>query len=412
MWCCLSTLLLLQVATGLRNPFTAPLGMQSIRKRSHAHLQTSIPLREDPNLVRGVLPNGLQYVILPSSAPSRAQNKRKKLEVRFEILAGSTAETDEQVGLAHLTEHVVFMDNPYRTHLIKRGVHTNAFTDFHHTVFTASLSVPHSSSAIKDLPVICDSFRNIMYFGRPNDINDSTISSIVWDDCSRRMQKEVMAILSESNLVNGRQYRHESKVFSALHQDNIISSRLPIGNTKRLQEYTPKDLIAFHQKHYVPENAILYLTGDIAHENISDIEKTIRNAFADLLNSDGGNKSNVSPRQRVIPLSHNWSTNENNKEGTKFSDVKEKLACVAEANPLKRKLPEPVMLKHIHSHNEVTICVFAKQPIEAITSLDRFRRFLMRKILLNALFVRYVYSIKRQSILIHSILTFQTSCGW
>jgi hypothetical protein len=55
----------------------------------------------------------------------------------------------------------------------------------------------------------------------------------------------------------------------------------------------------------------------------------------------------------------------------------------------KKPFPSPVILKQNHSRDEVTVRVFAKRPIETVNSLERFRRTLMRKIVLYALSVRY-----------------------
>ena len=41
---------------------------------------------------------------------------------------------DEQ-GLAHLVEHVTFLGSRKRETLLGTGARSNAYTDFHHTVF-------------------------------------------------------------------------------------------------------------------------------------------------------------------------------------------------------------------------------------------------------------------------------------
>ena len=45
-----------------------------------------------------------------------------------------------------------------------------------------------------------------------------------------RLEKERAAVLSEASMVNKMEYRVECQVLSALHSENRISTRFPIGN--------------------------------------------------------------------------------------------------------------------------------------------------------------------------------------
>jgi predicted Zn-dependent peptidase len=44
-------------------------------------------------------------------------------------------ETEEEQGIAHLVEHVTFLGSKKREQLLGTGSRSNAYTDFHHTVF-------------------------------------------------------------------------------------------------------------------------------------------------------------------------------------------------------------------------------------------------------------------------------------
>ena len=44
-----------------------------------------------------------------------------------------------------------------------------------------------------------------------------------------RLEKERAAVLSEASMVNKMEYRVECQVLSALHSENRISTRFPIG---------------------------------------------------------------------------------------------------------------------------------------------------------------------------------------
>jgi Insulinase (Peptidase family M16) len=144
-------------------------------------------------LVEGKLDNGFSYVILPNSVPAG------RFEAHLEVLSGSAHELDQQqgiimfynrlhfretpfsfisvsvtavvrimidvfvfslhglsnglllhlrftdmfdsqivLGMAHLLEHVAYMGSLKRQLISGTGSRTNAYTDFHHTVFFAA----------------------------------------------------------------------------------------------------------------------------------------------------------------------------------------------------------------------------------------------------------------------------------
>lgn len=54
-------------------------------------------------MVRGRLPNGLEYTILPNA------NHCERFEAYLEVMSGSADELDHQRGVAHFCEHVTYM---------------------------------------------------------------------------------------------------------------------------------------------------------------------------------------------------------------------------------------------------------------------------------------------------------------
>jgi hypothetical protein len=51
------------------------------------------------------------------------------------VHAGSVDEFDHEQGVAHLVEHVTFLGSKKRERMLGTGARSNAYTDFHHTVF-------------------------------------------------------------------------------------------------------------------------------------------------------------------------------------------------------------------------------------------------------------------------------------
>ncbi len=55
-------------------------------------------------------------------------------------------ERADQQGLAHLVEHVTFLGSFRREQLLGTGARSNAYTDFHHTVFHVHAPLTNTSS--------------------------------------------------------------------------------------------------------------------------------------------------------------------------------------------------------------------------------------------------------------------------
>lgn len=90
------------------------------------------PLPLHPYLHRKVLSSGLEVFVLPHAHP------KASLEVHLEMHAGSTGEGENERGMAHLCEHLIFMGNRKRGEVVALQGEANAFTDFHHTVYFVS----------------------------------------------------------------------------------------------------------------------------------------------------------------------------------------------------------------------------------------------------------------------------------
>ncbi len=104
-----------------------------------------------PELVEGVLENGLKYAILPNQFPENT------VELRLIVNAGSFSDPENKEGLAHYLEHMAFNGsknfpgNSVIDELEKIGIswgqHNNAWTSFDHTGY--QLSSPADDDSLK-----------------------------------------------------------------------------------------------------------------------------------------------------------------------------------------------------------------------------------------------------------------------
>jgi hypothetical protein len=169
-------------------------------------------------------------------------------------------EQEPQQGIAHLTEHVAYMGSRKRERLFGTGSQTNAYTDFHHTVFYAScpLLTPRGNQPM--LPMALDALVDVM---------EARVES-------QRLEKERAAVLSEMTMVNTIEYRVECQILSTLHRENRLAKRFPIGKESLIRSWTTDDVRTWHRTHYRPDNVLLYLVGDI---NPDEAEKVINEKF-------------------------------------------------------------------------------------------------------------------------------------
>jgi predicted Zn-dependent peptidase len=172
-------------------------------------------------------------------------------------------ELEPQQGIAHLTEHVAYMGSRKRELLFGTGSQTNAYTDFHHTVFYAVCPVETPRGGAPMLPMALDALVDVMEARVENS----------------RLEKERAAVLSEMTMVNTIEYRVECQILSTLHRENRLAKRFPIGKEKLIKTWTSDDVKSWHRTHYRPDNVLLYLVGDIDPD---EAEKVIADKFGRL----------------------------------------------------------------------------------------------------------------------------------
>ncbi len=128
------------------------IGVIAFSTQVRAQMPTD-PLPLDPQVRKGVLPNGLTYYIRHNETP--------KGQADFYIAqkVGSILENDEQRGLAHFLEHMCFNGTEnfpgnelvtwLETKGVKFGQNLNAYTSIDETVYNIS-NVPTASIAVQD----------------------------------------------------------------------------------------------------------------------------------------------------------------------------------------------------------------------------------------------------------------------
>jgi zinc protease len=221
-----------------------------------------IPL--DPAIRAGTLPNGLRYYIRHNTRPE------KRLELRLVVNAGSVLEDDDQRGLAHFVEHMLFngtrrfAKNDIISYLesigVRFGADLNAYTGFDETVYI--LPVP------TDKPGLVE---------RSFDVLEDWASGALFD--STEVVNERGVVLEEWRSGLGADARIRDKQWPVLFQGSRYAARLPIGDTATLKTATPAPLKRFYRDWYRPDLMAVVAVGDYEPDRL---EALIRERFGAL----------------------------------------------------------------------------------------------------------------------------------
>lgn len=221
----------------------------------------------DTKAVFGNLSNGFRYMILPNEEPPN------RLSVRLHINAGSLMEDDDQRGLAHFLEHMVFngtsnfkdanaLIKEMRGRGIAFGAHVNAYTSFDETVY------------MLDLPDIKESTLELC-FEVMRDFGDGALLSTEEIDAERGV------ILSEKNSRDSVDFRIMEEQFNTLLPGSLIPARFPIGTEEIIKTAPRERFLDFYSKYYIPSRMTFVVVGNV---DTAAMEKRIKETFGDMTN--------------------------------------------------------------------------------------------------------------------------------
>ena len=222
-------------------------------------LNKEIPF--NPNVKTGTLSNGLKYYIQKNAKPE------KRVELRLAVNAGSILENDDQLGLAHFTEHMCFngtknfkkndIVNYLQSIGVKFGADLNAYTSFDETVYI--LPIPSDDKKILD-----QGFQ----------ILEDWAHNVTFED--EEIDKERGVVIEEWRTGRGASQRMRDKYFPVLLKDSRYAQRLPIGTKEILESFKYETVKKFYKDWYRPDLMAVIVVGDI---DIAEMEAKIKAHF-------------------------------------------------------------------------------------------------------------------------------------
>lgn len=205
------------------------------------------PLPSDSRNVTGKLDNGVAWMF------RQHDNPPGKMALMIRVDTGSLNETDQQRGLAHFMEHMVFNGTEnfppgklipfFESMGMEFGGDLNAFTSFDQTAYMLYLPDTNTERIEKALMVLSDyAFRTLLL--------------------NEEIDKERGVILSEARTGKSAEQRMRDKLWPELYEGSRFAERLPIGKEEIIASAPRSEFVDFYRTWYRPENVTVFLVGD------------------------------------------------------------------------------------------------------------------------------------------------------
>lgn len=202
----------------------------------------------DKEWVFGELPNGVRYAVRHNGVPPG------QVSIRIRMDVGSLYERDNELGYAHLLEHLVFRQSKYlgdgeaiptwQRFGATFGSDTNAQTGPISTTF--KLDLPNVTPASLD-----ESFKLLSGM-----IIAPTLSEA-------NVRTDVPIVLAEKRERGGTAERVADATQATLFAGQKLAVRPVIGTVETLEAANQASVRAFHSRWYRPENCVIIAVGDV-----------------------------------------------------------------------------------------------------------------------------------------------------
>ncbi len=225
----------------------------------------NMEIPSDPQIKKGVLPNGLTYYIRHNEWPE----KRAFFYIAQNV--GSMQEDDNQRGLAHFLEHMCFngtknfpgdrLKKYLETIGVKFGENLNAYTSFDETVYNID-------NVNVEVPGAIDSCLYILHdWSHDLTLEDSEID------------KERGVINEEWRMRSSAMQRLTEKSLPEIYPGSKYAERMPIGTMDIVMNFPYQTLKDYYKKWYRPDLQAIIIVGDV---DVNVIEEKVKTIFSDI----------------------------------------------------------------------------------------------------------------------------------
>ena len=235
-------------------------------------------LKLNNEIIYGKLDNGFTYYIKRNLKP------KNKASIHLILKAGSLMEDDNQLGLAHLIEHMVFngtksypkneMDKYLNSIGLQIGSDYNASTGFETTTYKMELPT-----------------ENYLYLEKGIHILSEMVGHANLTDASFEKERKIVEEEWRSGL--GKNQRLYDELQNYLFQNSKFALRQPIGDMEIIKNFSYETAKKFYNDWYRPNLMGIIVVGDI---NTDYVKKVIEKNFSKLKN-----KSNRISPDSLLP---------------------------------------------------------------------------------------------------------------
>ncbi len=206
---------------------------------------TNAKMNKTPLVYKYVLENGMTILVRPLHIVP-------KVSIQLWYHVGSKDEKDNERGIAHLIEHMIFKgtaklaESDIDTIIHKLSGSCNAFTSYDYTGYLFNLPSQHWQESF-------------------------TIMADCMENCSFKdymLNSEMKAVIQELKLYRDRYERSlVDEMIGLIFHDHPYHHPV-IGYKQDLWSVTSKDLKKFYKEHYMPNNATLVVVGDVDPQEV------------------------------------------------------------------------------------------------------------------------------------------------
>jgi zinc protease len=175
---------------------------------------------------------------------------------------GSADERDEEAGMCHFIEHMIFKGTEKRKvremarEIESLGGYINAYTSYDQTVYHITIASRYADTAL--------------------DILADAVQHSTFDPLEIEREREV--ILEEIRMGQDSPSRRLFNQTMATLYQNHPYRRSIIGNEKTIRAITRDQIVSFFKKGYVPNRMVFIVVGDF---NLNEMEDKVRKTFKD-----------------------------------------------------------------------------------------------------------------------------------
>jgi len=208
----------------------------------------NIPLMPDPDILQGTLNNGMKYYIIQNAKPANLA------ELRLYVDAGSIMEDEDQLGLAHFTEHMAFNGT---TNFAKSEVvdylssigmgfanGLNAMTSYDFTMYQLKIPTDNKEQLEKGFLILSDMAHQVSFD-------------------PEELERERGVIIEEWRMGQDASARINEITSAVTLAGSRYATRQPIGTYEVLSTFKRDQIVRFYQDWYRPDYRLVLVIGDL-----------------------------------------------------------------------------------------------------------------------------------------------------